>query len=162
MDKIISLSAFGDIIKPQGDSKKSVKSKDTDFSDDNKFNYVFKMLLQNSAQAKLLHWQSELYGQHKALDEFWNSFNELSDQLAESIMGKYSKPVLGEDDLVLKLMNFEKPKEGDLSDFMEHLTKCYNIDCKSIFSENSDTELLNIIDEIVALIEQTKYLLSLR
>lgn len=162
MDKIISLSAFGDIIKPQSDTHKSSKSKETVFSEDNKFNYIFKMLLQNSAQAKLLHWQSALYGQHKALDEFWNSFNELSDGLAESIMGKYGKPVLGDEDLKLCLMNFENPKEGDLSDFMGHLTKCYSIDCKSIFNENTDVELLNIIDEIIALIEQTKYLLSLR
>ena len=162
MDKIISLSAFGDIIKPQSDSSKHGKSKETVFSEDNRFDYIFKMILQNSAQAKLLHLQSALYGQHKALDKFWNAFNKLSDGLAESIMGKYGKPVLEEQNLKLCLMNFENPKDGDLSDFMSHLTKCYNIDCKSIFNENTDAELLNIIDEIVALIEQTKYLLSLR
>jgi len=42
-------------------------------------------------------------------------------------------------------MNFENPKDGDLSGFMDHLYKCYAVDCKALLDENSDTELLNII-----------------
>lgn len=162
MDKIISLSAFGDVIKPEGSAKKSGEPKNTDFSENTKYGYLFKMLLKNSAQAKLLHWQSGLYGQHKALDDFWNEFNGLADTLAESVMGKYGKPVLTEENLCLELKNFENPNEGNLNEFMDHLTKCYSIDCKSILSAESDSELINIIDEILSLIEKTKYLLSLR
>jgi hypothetical protein len=77
-------------------------------------------------------------------------------------MGKYGKPVLSDEHLGIKLMNFENPKEGDLSSFMDHLYKCYSVDCKALLDENADTELLNIIEEMVAAIDQTKYLISLR
>jgi DNA-binding ferritin-like protein len=165
MDKVLNLSAFGEIIKNpnkmEPDTIKSANS-DTASSEENKYGHIFKMLLQNSAQTKLLHWQSALYGQHKALDKLFGNIIELGDGLAESIMGKYGKPVLNDDQLCLKLMNFENPKDGDLSQYMEHLYKCYSVDCKSLLDENSDSELINILDEIIAAIDQTKYLISLR
>ena len=165
MDKVLNLSAFGEIIKNpnkmEPDTIKSANS-DTASSEENKYAHIFKMLLQNSAQTKLLHWQSALYGQHKALDKLFGNIIELGDDLAESIMGKYGKPVLNDDQLCLKLMNFENPKDGDLSQYMEHLYKCYSVDCKSLLDENSDSELINILDEIIAAIDQTKYLISLR
>jgi DNA-binding ferritin-like protein len=113
-------------------------------------------------QTKLLHWQCALYGQHKALDKLFNNIIKIGDTLAESLMGKYGKPVLSDEHLKVKLMNFENPKDGDLSGFMDHLYKCYAVDCKALLDENSDTELLNIIEELVAAIDQTKYLISLR
>ena len=143
------------------DTIKSANS-DTVPSEENKYGHIFKMLLQNSAQTKLLHWQCALYGQHKALDKLFKNIIGLGDGLAESIMGKYGKPVLNNDQLCLKLMNFENPKDGDLSQYMEHLYKCYSVDCKSLLDENSDSELINILDEIIAAIDQTKYLISLR
>lgn len=165
MDKVLNLSAFGEIIKnPNKMEPDNTKSPNKNIvpTDESKYGHIFKMILQNSAQTKLLHWQCALYGQHKALDGLFDSIIEIGDGLAESIMGKYGKPVLTEDQLCLKLMNFENPKDGDLSQFMDHLYKCYTIDCKSLLDENSDSELINILDEMIAAIDQTKYLISLR
>lgn len=157
----MNLSAFGDIFK------KDSKSKDSSFavpaeSDPSKYGHIFKMLLQNAAQTKLLHWQSGLYGQHKALDVLFSGLNDLGDKLAESLMGKYGKPVLAKDQLDLLLQNFQEPEKGDLHWFMDHLYKCYSVDCKSLLGEKGDEELINIIDEIIALVDQIRYLLSLR
>ena len=159
MDKVISLSAFGDVIKkPNGSSERS----EEEIGDAGIYAHIFKMALQNVAQTKLLHWQSNFYGQHKALDGLLEGLIEHTDTLAESIMGKYGKPVLNEDQCCLKIHNFENPEKGDLKEFMEHLYKCYAIDCKSLLDPEADPELLNIVDEIISLVDQTRYLVSLR
>lgn len=212
MDKLISLSAFGDVIPPKKGEDTlvvadapvrkglptSVDIEEPDSSDieivepdlktedplifksksivkgpvatkigkakpqEDKYGHIFKMVLQNMAQTKLLHWQSALYGQHKALDGFFEGLEDLGDTLAESIMGKYGKPVLSDENLVIKLYNFADPENGDLDEFIAGLEKCYTVDCRSLLDENKDSELLNIIDEITSLIDQTKYLISLR
>lgn len=165
MDKLLNLSAFGEIIgKTNNMEPDNTKSPNKNIvpTEESKYGHIFKMILQNSAQTKLLHWQCALYGQHKALDKLFGNIIKIGDDLAESIMGKYGKPVLTEDQLCLKLMNFENPKDGDLSQFMDHLYKCYAIDCKSLLDENSDSELINILDEMIAAIDQAKYLISLR
>ena len=164
MDKILNLSAFGDVIHHDDrytevpDQSKQSKPDGTE----GKYAYVFKMILQNTVQAKLLHWQSHLYGQHKALDKLFDGLIDKGDTLAETIMGKYGRPILTEDQLCLKLMNYNNPEKGDLNDFMDHLYKCYAIDCKSLFEQGKDSEILNTIEEIIALVDKIKYLISLR
>jgi hypothetical protein len=45
---------------------------------------------------------------------------------------------------------------------MDHLYKCYAVECKSSFEEGKDSEILNIVEEIIALVDKIKYLISLR
>ena len=160
MDRILNLSAFGDVIhrediNPVDREEANTESPKLDGTE-GKYAYVFKMVLQNVVQTKLLHWQSMLYGQHKALDELFDGLIDKGDELAESIMGKYGRPVLSEDQLCLNLMNYNNPEKGDLSDFMDHLYKCYSLECKSIFEEGKDSEIINILDEIIALVDKVK------
>lgn len=160
MDKILSLDAFGEVVEPHNTPHQETSKSEAQPS--HACSIVFSKILQNMAQAKLLHWQSRMYGQHKALDKLFEGIIDLGDNLAESIMGKYERPTLNQDELCLKLMNFESPENGDLSEFMSHLHKCYAVDCRSIFDPVKDSEIINILDEIVALIDKTKYLLSLK
>jgi DNA-binding ferritin-like protein len=165
MDKVLNLSAFGEIMKKPNNSI-GVQPDDTNVQsqspEEDKYGHIFKMILQNMSQTKLLHWQCALYGQHKALDKLFNNIIKIGDTLAESIMGKYGKPVLSDGHLNLKLMNFNNPAEGDLSEFMNHLYKCYAVDCKALLDGDKDVELINIVDEMIAAVDQTKYLISLR
>jgi DNA-binding ferritin-like protein len=168
MDKILNLSAFGDVINHEDQNPIDREEDSTTVAQteldgtEGKYAYVFKMVLQNVVQTKLLHWQSHFYGQHKALDELFEGLIDKGDTLAESVMGKYGRPVLNEDQLCLKLMNYANPEKGDLSDFMDHLYKCYAVECKSLFEEGKDSEILNIIEEIIGLVDKIKYLISLR
>lgn len=168
MDKILNLSAFGDVIPRDGqdqiDRKENGIHAEQPKMDgtEGKYAYLFKMVLQNVVQTKLLHWQSHLYGQHKALDELFNGLIDKGDELAESVMGKYGRPILTKEQLCLTLMNYNNPERGDLSDFMDHLYKCYAIDCKSLFEQGKDSEIINIIEEIIGLVDKIKYLISLR
>ena len=164
MDKILNLSSFGDVIHRDGQGEENgihAEHPKTDGTE-GKYAYVFKMILQNVAQAKLLHWQSHFYGQHKALDKLFDGLIDKGDTLAESIMGKYGRPVLTEEQLCFTLMNYTNREKGDLSDFMDHLYKYYSVDCKSLFEQGKDSEILNIIEEIIALVDKIKYLISLR
>jgi DNA-binding ferritin-like protein len=172
MDKILNLSAFGDVIRPEDmnpinrkedDSMQPAQGDSTKLDGtEGKYAYVFKMVLQNVSQTKLLHWQSHFYGQHKALDMLFEGLIDKGDTLAESVMGKYGRPVLSEDQLCLNLMNYNNPQNGDLSDFMDHLYKCYAVECKALFQEGKDSEIMNIIEEIIGLVDQVKYLISLK
>jgi DNA-binding ferritin-like protein len=160
MDKILSLDAFGEVLEPNKTS--DVVTTKTNVKPSHTCSIVFSKILQNMAQTKLLHWQSRMYGQHKALDKLFEGIIDLGDNLAESIMGKYERPTLSQDELCLKLMNFESPENGELSQFMGHLHKCYAEDCRSLFDPTKDSEIINILDEIVALIDKIKHLLSLK
>jgi DNA-binding ferritin-like protein len=178
MENVVNLSAFGDIIekpkKEEGGNEfitfdqmrsnmiQAPTGNEPEAEDKKSFAPIFSKILQNSAQIKLLHWQTNFYGQHKALDKFFDKFNDLSDGFAEAIMGKFGKPLLNGEEGCLTIFNYKNPENGDLTEFLDHLYKCYNDDCRSYFSEEKDGELINIIDEIVALIDQNRYLLSLK
>jgi DNA-binding ferritin-like protein len=163
--RVINLNAFGEIIVPKEKEQEIFINQDR-FEErpfrkvkEESYPYetVFKNILENIVQTKLLHWQTYKYSQHKALDKLFDSLIDLGDELAESIMGKYGRPHLSEENLCLQLFNYD----GDLSRFMDNLYSCYRNDCRCLFDENKDSELLNIIDEIINLIDKIKYLLTL-
>lgn len=164
--KLLSLTEFGNDFFPNDDNierlpldyKESPESVD---SKNDKYGLIFQMSLKNTAQIKLFHWQSHKYGQHKALDEFFDGILDLGDKLAETVMGKYGVPVLNEEQLLLKLENFTDSKSGGLKPFLEKLYRCYSEEFKSLMDEKKDPELINIIDELSALVQQYKYLLEL-
>ena len=170
--RVINLNAFGEEVLPKEGERKSFSDNSDDehirteerpfrrtIDESPKYKYetVFNKVLQNVSQAKLLHWQTPKYAQHKALDKLFKSLIDLGDNLAESIMGKYGRPHLSEENLCLKLFNYN----DNLSYFMDELHSCYRNDCRCLFDENKDSELLNIIDEIISLIDRIKYLLTL-
>lgn len=160
--RLVRLNAFGEEILGKKGEHYSDNEDDNYYrgeSEDPKHKYetVFKNILQNISQAKLLHWQTSKYAQHKALDELFDSLIDLGDELAESIMGKYGRPVLSEECLCLRLFNYN----DNLSYFMDELYNCYRNECRNLFEENKDSELLNIIDEIIGTVDKIKYLLTL-
>lgn len=171
--RVINLNAFGEEVIPKGKERQEFFSDDPDDeyfrseerpfrrNVEEKSNYkyetVFINILKNISQAKLLHWQTCKYAQHKALDELFDSLIELGDELAESIMGKYGRPHISDENLSLRLFNYN----NNLSFFMDELYNCYRNDCRCLFDDNKDSELVNIIDEIIAVIDKIKYLLTL-
>jgi hypothetical protein len=187
MEKVVNLSAFGDIIENpdkkiaggsffdvRNSNKKEEPEQDHDQEQDTfavapdgeegvkSYSVLLSKILQNSAQIKLLHWQTLYYGQHKALDSFYESFGDLSDKLAEVVLGKFGKQNLTEDELCLCIYNYKNPENSNLNEFLDHLYKCYDHDCKAMFSSAEDPEIMNILDEITGLIDQYRYLLRLK
>ena len=106
---------------------------------------------------KLYHWMTTSFSRHSASDQLYDKLQDLSDQLLEIYIGKYGRPKLVKKDmtLALSIMN-------DTS-IIQYLESCITYLRKDIygFINEKDTEIINIIDEIVGQINQTKYRFTL-
>jgi hypothetical protein len=175
MDNVLNLSAFGEIIPGKKGEKEDITFKsfmkepereNIDTSDvpkddrpENAVSFVAMKSLVHSSQIKLLHWQTKSYAEHKALDKLFNGIIVFQDDLVETIMGKYGRPKILEDSQMLTIYNYD---ECDCSEAIEKMKNCYSKECKSYFTAEEDPEILNILDEIIALLDKTMYLLTLK
>ncbi len=174
MDTVLNLSAFGDVIENPKKNYDPAKVQDMTFKsfkaalpapdkkEMNKQNCVASKALMHSAQVKLLHWQTKSYAEHKALDKLFNQLIDLTDGLVESVMGKYGRPELTPEEATFTVRNYNYESNDDLSHYMKVLYDCYANECRSLFDPQVDSEIVNIIDEIIAIIDKTKYLLTLK
>jgi predicted DsbA family dithiol-disulfide isomerase len=89
--RVINLNAFGEIIVPKEKEQEIFinqdRSEERPFRKVKEESYpyetVFKNILENIVQTKLLHWQTYKYSQHKALDKLFDSLIDLGDELAD-------------------------------------------------------------------------------
>jgi len=107
-------------------------------------------------QIQMFHWQAFSYKEHKIFDTLGEEFKELGDKLVEVISGVYGRIHLP-DDLNLPLRNYS---DLDPVGFIDQAIDIYNVYQTNIVQEQS--EIVGIIDDIVALFNQTKYLLSFK
>ena len=108
------------------------------------------VLLFSRNQAQVLHWQTNSYAQHKAFEDYYNSIMDLVDSLVESYQSTNS--------IITMFNNDEKyiyNKEG--VDYFKELLN-YIKNHRKVVSEDSDIQ--NIIDEIISLIKSTIYKLE--
>ena len=98
--------------------------------------------------AHVLHLRTRSYAAHKALNEFYDDIVDLSDDLAESYQGRYGiqdypeLPYKPESDPVMMLRGLRRYIDDN------RLVMCQH------------TEIQNIIDEIVTLLNSTLYKLE--
>jgi len=115
-------------------------------------------LLKIQNQLKILHWQTMSYAAHKALGNAYEDLDELIDSLVEVHQGKYGRLTF-ETPIDLGLVNQD---EIDLDDVLvqlnDYLTGLFN----EMHDSVKDTDCLNIRDEILAVINKLRYLLTLK
>ena len=105
-------------------------------------------------QVKLYHWQTKSFARHKATDDLTATLDTLIDSFVESYMGKYGRPsVRG----TIKLHNFS---ESAARSFVAKQTKYLTSDLPKKL-KNTDTDLLNIRDEILGELNKVLYLFTL-
>ena len=98
--------------------------------------------------AHLLHLKTRSYAAHKALGEFYDELVDLVDSFAEAYQGRYG------------LLNYpDVPFKQEADAIMMIKTVRRYIDDNRI-GMVPDSELQNIIDEIVALMDSTLYKLE--
>ena len=119
-------------------------------------NLIGKLLFMQQ-QLRIFHWQTSSYAQHEAFGEAYESLDGLIDQFVEVFQGKKGI-IKSHGKFVIELNN--------LSD--HDPVACLN-DCGAFLSEEltasldaNDTDLLNIRDEMLAVLNKTKYLLRLK
>lgn len=102
------------------------------------------------AQIQVFHWQTTSYAQHEAFGGLYSGIQGLADAFMETYMGKYGRS--GEDSRGAFLVSYNVAEAGSkLDEFEEFLVSC----------DLPDSDLLNIRDEMLALVHKTKYLLTL-
>jgi len=106
-------------------------------------------------QLRILHWQTKSYAKHKAYGETYDGLSDLIDSFLEEYMGKYGRFVLTSK--AIQIINIE---DLDVEDFIEG-SIAYLTDFTAQL-DPSDTNLLNIRDEMLGLLNKLKYLLTFK
>lgn len=122
-------------------------------------NFITNLLtLQN--QLRVFHWQTQKkvgsFAQHSAFGTAYEELDPLIDDFIEIYQGKKGV-IMGRNGFVVKLKNLSDNPESFVDSFISYLSE--NIPQAL---EESDTDLLNIRDEMLAILNQTKYRLHLR
>ena len=105
-------------------------------------------LLHSATNTHFFHWSTDSYAKHQALGTYYDEIVDLTDQLAESYMGKYGK-------LTAFPSVYHQPK--DPIKYMESLQN-FVADARQDLPQ--DSELQNLIDTIAELIDTTTYKLK--
>jgi hypothetical protein len=105
-------------------------------------------------QVKLYHWQTASFARHKATDDLTASLDTLIDNFVEIYMGKYGRPKVTK---TIKLSNYS---ESEAQRFVSKQRKFLS-DVLPRKIKRSDTDLLNIRDEILGELNKVLYLFTL-
>lgn len=106
-------------------------------------------------QIKLYHWQTKSFADHKATDDLTAALDTVIDSFVEVYMGKYGRPRVSK---VIKLHNFSSNMARQ---FVEKQT-LYLLNVLPRKLKKTDTDLLNIRDEILAELNKIRYLFTLQ
>lgn len=119
-----------------------------------------------SNMIKLFHWKTTSYAAHKASDELFSSFNDNMDKFVEILLGKMNGERFNLTHLKsIPLIDFpmnaslEKMKK-EIYSFKHYLVHLDKIHFFRVQMTNSD--LMNIRDEILGSLNQFLYLLTLQ
>jgi hypothetical protein len=104
------------------------------------------VLLHSSTIAHFLHLQSKSYSEHKALAKYYDGIIGLADRYAEAFQGAYS--------VIDKYpSDFHAPAKQPVQ-YIEKIKEFVDASRKSL---PDDSQLQNVVDEIVELLDSTLY-----
>ena len=114
-------------------------------------------LVQIQLQFKFLHWQTFGDAKHKAYGKIYYSMGGNIDRLVESMMGKYGRVQFDPEFSIM----FQDISALSVQNFMDGITE-FLVGMTEQLDPKYDSDLLNIRDEILGDINQTKYRLTLK
>jgi len=112
---------------------------------------LFATLLNSATVAHILHLQADTYSKHKALNKLYDELPELTDDMIEAYQGKYG--------IVSNYPAQSVTTPSDCIEFAQGLRK-FVADNRYVALSSQDTELQNITDNIVELLDSTIYKLT--
>ena len=122
-------------------------------------NYITNMLIMHN-QFKVFHWQTQRkpgsFAQHEAFGTAYEDLDPLIDDFIEIFQGK-NGAIMGKDGFTLRLMNLSDNFEAVIDEYITFLRETVG---QSLEPEY-DSDLLNIRDEMMAVLNQTKYRLHM-
>lgn len=119
---------------------------------------ILQVMLFVRNQIKIYHWQTMSFARHKATDDLVESLDGNIDKFTEVYMGKYGRPHFTSKNSKIELY--------DASDKKGHIVieECINWMMSDLPKrlKRTDTDLLNIRDEIVGDLNKARYLFTLK
>lgn len=114
-------------------------------------------LVQIQVQFKFLHWQTYGDAKHRLYGDIYDKLGDLIDEFTEVMMGKYGRPEFNPEFAI----SFQDCNSVVMQDLMDGITE-FIVSISDDLDPKYDTDLLNIKDEMLALINKSKYLLTLK
>jgi len=116
-------------------------------------------LLTIQNQMRVFHWQTQKkpgsFAQHQAFGTAYEDLDPLIDDFIEIYQGKKGK-LMANGTFNISLHNLDENPEAFIDEFVDYLV---NIVPQRL--DDADTDLLNIRDEMLAILNQTKYRLHM-
>ena len=107
---------------------------------------------------KVYHWNTKSFAQHKATDELHERLSENIDKFVETLLGKDESRLVA---LNKRIRLIRLKNTADIKQKM-FAYRTYLVDMTKCLDTSSDTDLLNIRDEILGDVNQFLYLLTLK
>jgi hypothetical protein len=117
-------------------------------------NFFFNM----REQIKLYHWQTHSFAQHKATDELLDALDKTIDEYVEIYMGKYGRPRVAARNSVIRIKNMTA--KSMISFIKECISYLEGPLVKKL--KPSDTDLVNLRDEMMGDLHKVQYLFTLQ
>ena len=108
------------------------------------------------SQLRICHWQTKGLGRHQAFGELYSSLDGLIDTFTETAMGKYGRFILDDESKTIELNNLS---DIDIKSMIETLRNSFVQMTDEL--DPSDTDLLNIRDEMLGELNKFAYLITL-
>ena len=135
--------------------------KESSILSNNNYTYkkVFKFFLRFLHNIKLHHWNTFSHARHEALDTLHKEVSALSDSFLEIYISHYKRPIE-----VLKIVDGLNIKFRNMTEksFLEYLDTSFSyLDGMKHTVLSKHPDLMNILDDILSAITQTKYRFTL-
>ena len=109
-------------------------------------------------QMKLYHWQTLSHARHVASDDFVTNLTAFIDQFIEVYQGKYGRIKLGK----VSSIRLDDIDDDSIIDYLKKYRNYLTFTLSGSLHQMKDTDLLNIRDEMLADVNKTLYLFSLK
>ena len=110
---------------------------------------------------KLYHWKTSSYATHKATDDLYTTLNANIDKFIEVLLGKAGNRInlMGKKTISVIDLNSPERLKAEINSFKSYLVSITNSPAIRMMS---NTDLLNIRDEILSNLNQFLYLLTFK
>lgn len=121
-----------------------------------KLNSNVNFLVGLQQQMRICHWQTKGIARHEAFGGFYSDLDELIDDFVEQAMGKYGRFVLDEETNTIQLANLS---DIDIKGLVNTTREALVQMTEQL--DSTDTNLLNLRDEILGLLNKYAYLFTM-
>jgi hypothetical protein len=107
---------------------------------------------------RFYHWTTSSYSRHTGSGALYDSLSSLIDQFVETYMGRYQRPQFKENTTNIQV---KQHNDDSILDLLHNYTLFLTHEVPK-YVNHSDSDLLNIRDEILGEINKTIYLFTLK